>query len=171
MQKMLATRRHDQQHDSTEPPYPTRTVKRLSELQRIGPVVPETDIEVLVERFGFTGVEIGKWIRTSELQPLLKWIIASCYDLESLLGPWFPAVVRRGNLALAIGARGHGRGCAHYESSLRVINLTRLRGDGSLAHEFAHFFDNYFANRYSQGTERYLSERLTKHVAPDSNAE
>ena len=45
--------------------------------------------------------------------------------------------------AIAFGARGRGRASAHYENDTFVINLTRNKGQGSFAHEWAHSLDNY----------------------------
>ncbi|MDR0972533.1 MAG: hypothetical protein LBM61_00930, partial [Prevotellaceae bacterium] len=43
------------------------------------------------------------------------------------------------------GARGSGTANAHYEPDRVVINLTKTRGAGSLAHEWWHALDNYFS--------------------------
>ncbi len=47
-------------------------------------------------------------------------------------------------IAIAFGARGKGKALAHYEPGYNIINLTRKRGDGTVAHEMGHYFD--FAN-------------------------
>lgn len=46
-------------------------------------------------------------------------------------------------LAIAFGSRGKGGALAHYEPGRKVINLTKLKGAGCLAHEFGHAFDHY----------------------------
>lgn len=45
------------------------------------------------------------------------------------------------SLAIAFGARGRGRANAHFELARNVINLTKMSGAGSLAHEWGHAFD------------------------------
>src|SRR3546814_18278383 len=47
-----------------------------------------------------------------------------------------------GSLAVAFGSRGSGKAAAHYEPGRRVVNVTRMSGAGSLAHEFAHALDH-----------------------------
>jgi len=53
-----------------------------------------------------------------------------------------------GRVALAFGARGKGNAgfgggaAAHYERVERVINITKMKGGGSLAHEWFHALDN-----------------------------
>ena len=68
--------------------------------------------------------------------------------LADLLGAKDEQVSMHGRLALAFGARGRGNAGfggaarAHYESVQRVINLTKMGGGGTLAHEWAHALDN-----------------------------
>jgi len=156
--KILAVKIRQRQEDGL--PMPTRTMRTLSELKRVGPDVPQASIETLIDRYGFTGIELGKWVSVKESQPLIQWVSDSCFDLEHIVGQWLEVLSRRGNLALALGARGKGKSCAHYESSLRVINLTKTRGDGSLAHEFAHFIDQMIASHSNSSSERFLSDRV-----------
>lgn len=47
------------------------------------------------------------------------------------------------SIAIAFGSRGKGAALAHYEPGRRVINLTKMKGAGSLAHELGHAFDHY----------------------------
>lgn len=46
------------------------------------------------------------------------------------------------SLAIAFGSRGSGAALAHYEPARNVINLTKMKGAGCLAHEWGHAFDN-----------------------------
>lgn len=50
------------------------------------------------------------------------------------------------NLAIAFGSRGVGGALAHYEPGRKVLNLTKMRGAGCLAHELGHAFDHYLYN-------------------------
>ena len=47
-----------------------------------------------------------------------------------------------GRLSIAFGARGSGNALAHYEPLREVINLTKMKGAGSLAHEWGHALDD-----------------------------
>jgi hypothetical protein len=73
------------------------------------------------------------------------------FDLGQVLGIPVKALTFHGKLGLAIGARGVGRAMAHYEPNHCAINLTRKRGVGSFAHEWAHFFDNMLGQKFSRG--------------------
>lgn len=71
-------------------------------------------------------------------------------------------------LALAFGSRGRGKALAHYEPIRNVINLTKEKGAGSLAHEWGHAFDNFLAHFFGEAdgmmyfaTERAMYGRST----------
>jgi len=97
----------------------------------------------LLQAFGFRGVEFGNWAAQDERQKLLNLAFDSLGDLATVLKVPRQALSLNGTLGMAFGARGGGRHAAHYEPGKLVINLTKLRGAGTLAHEWAHAFDHY----------------------------
>jgi hypothetical protein len=109
-------------------PMPKRVSTHLSALRQIGPERPIATRDLLISKYGLTGIEQGRWVSSKESLVLLQWVADSCADLVTLPGPWFITLSRRGNIGLAIGARGRSRAAAHYEGYRRVINLTRLCG-------------------------------------------
>ena len=68
----------------------------------------------------------------------------------------YPSIYQ-GTLAIAFGARGSGNAAAHYEPLRTVINLTKMHGAGSLAHEWWHGLDDYLGTK--MGTKGMLSEQ------------
>ncbi len=96
------------------------------------------------EAFGFRGVEFGNWAASDERQKHVNQAYDALNDLSDLLGIPPAAISLNGTLGLAFGARGIGNFAAHYEPSKLVINITKLRGPGSLAHEWGHALDHYF---------------------------
>ena len=62
----------------------------------------------------------------------------------------------QGTLSIAFGARGSGNAAAHYEPLRKVINLTKMHGAGSLAHEWWHGLDDYLGVK--MGAKGFLSE-------------
>lgn len=65
-------------------------------------------------------------------------------------------------LAIAFGSRGKGRALAHYEPARVVINLTKMKGAGSLAHEWGHAFDDWLGIKCgTHGLRTFLSENCT----------
>lgn len=99
------------------------------------------------EQFGFRGVQFGNWTNQKDRQAALNNAFDSFMDLAKILGISPKAVSLNGELGIAFGARGGGGAKAHYEREEVVINLTKTIGAGSLAHEWWHALDNYFARR------------------------
>lgn len=101
------------------------------------------------EAFGFKGVEFGNWVKQGASKNERQEAINSAYDalmdLSELLDVPPKALSLNGELSLALGARGGGQASSHYEPTKVVINLTKTRGKGSLAHEWWHGLDNYFS--------------------------
>lgn len=134
--------------------------RRASNRDRIGEdhtggkdVVPE----MFSESFGFRGVQFGNWVENKKRQQDLNEAYNALVDLANILNIPTKAISLNGELGLAFGARGHGRAMAHYESDHTVINLTKKKGAGSLAHEWFHALDNYFGKQL--GFERMLTDR------------
>jgi 2'-5' RNA ligase len=94
--------------------------------------------------FGFRGVEFGNWAASDERQRLVNLAYDALHDLADVLRLPPKALSLNGTLGLAFGARGKGRAAAHYEPTRMVINVTKLNGAGSLAHEWGHALDHYF---------------------------
>jgi len=104
--------------------------------------------EMFMSTFGFRGVEFGNWVsqgkNAKERQGMLNAAYDALMDLASITGFPARAISLNGSLGLGLGSRGSGWASAHYEPRLIVINLTKTRGAGSLAHEWFHALDNYF---------------------------
>jgi hypothetical protein len=104
----------------------------------------------LIELVPFRGLQYGNWATQAERQEMLNMAYDAMSDLALALGvsPQYlalPVTDKSGlqNLGLALGARGRGGNAnAHYEPSGHVINLTKTKGGGSLAHEWMHAYDH-----------------------------
>lgn len=94
--------------------------------------------------FGFRGIEFGNWLASDERQTSVNLAYEALHDLANVLGIPPRALSLGGQLGLAFGARGSGRAAAHYEPGKLVINLTKMSGAGTLAHEWGHALDHYF---------------------------
>ncbi len=119
--------------------------EHLKTINRIGPEREKADIspEDFIARFGFRAAEFGEWLPDDERRSVLRYARDALSDLAEVLK--IPdAAIGRGILAVGFGARGKSYASAHYEPDRHVINLTRLKGAGSLAHELFHWFDHHF---------------------------
>jgi len=131
-------------------------VERVGEDWRGGRDIVADD---LLEHFGFRGVEFGNWLPQGERQQVLNMAFDSLCDLAAALKLPPKGLSLDGSLAVAFGSRGSGgknAALAHYEPSRKVINLTRMNGAGSLAHEWWHALDDHLGNGAG-----FLSERVS----------
>ena len=122
--------------------FDTGDQKRIGEDYREGKDVGAEDF---MNRFGFRGVQFGNWANQADRQMALNQGYDALLDLAKIIGVPPKAISLNGELGIAFGARGSGSALAHYEPDEIVINLTKTKGAGSLAHEWWHALDNYFA--------------------------
>lgn len=126
-----------------------------------------------MKSFGFRGVEFGNWTNQKDRQEALNKAYDALMDLAEAIGKNPYSLSLNGELGIAFGARGGGRASAHYEANKVVINLTKTQGAGSLAHEWWHALDNYFARQRGErlgfNTERkgYKYNREKKDFTSD----
>ena len=99
--------------------------------------------ESFAEVFPFRGVEFGNWVNQTERAACLNEAADALQDLAAVIGIRPEAVALGGSLAWAFGSRGVGKALAHYEPARRVVNLTKKKGNGCVAHEWFHALDNY----------------------------
>ena len=113
--------------------------------------ITEDDLFQLVP---FRGIQYGNWATQSERQEMLNLAYDAMGDLAVALEvmPQYLALPIEGaagpqSLGLALGARGRGgNAAAHYEPAAHVINLTKTKGGGALAHEWMHAYDHKVAS-------------------------
>lgn len=104
----------------------------------------------LKQHFGLRDVQSGNWVLRDPVSAKfhVEHTAAAFADLADLIGIPDEQVSFNGRLAIAFGARGKGNAgwggaaAAHYEPVHRVINMTKMSGGGSLAHEWFHAVDN-----------------------------
>ena len=136
------------------------TPPQLEHVKRTGPDYrsgQEITGQHYLETFGFRGGEFGNWMNQNDRQASLNMGFEALKDLASALQISDKDIAYQGTLAIAFGARGSGNAAAHYEPLRKVINLTKMHGAGSLAHEWWHGFDDYLGTR--MGAKGFLSEQ------------
>lgn len=110
--------------------------------------------EMFTDSFGFRGAEFGNWVsqgkNIKERQGMLNAAFDALHDLADVANVPPKAISLNGTLGLGFGSRGHGWASAHFEPGNLVINLTKTRGAGSLAHEWFHALDNYFQRKRNE---------------------
>ncbi|WP_461246361.1 LPD1 domain-containing protein [Treponema sp. R6D11] len=118
-----------------------------------GRAVKVESTEDLKKAFNLRDVQSGNWVLNDVKSAKfhVENIAMGLADLADVTGIPDNLVSLNGRLAMAIGARGHNKFLAHYESLERVINITKMKGGGSLAHEWFHAFDNLIAEAMTGG--------------------
>ena len=119
----------------------------------------------ILNDFGFKGGEFGNWVTQSERQQFLNYAQDAFTDLATALNIQETDLGQSGDMSIAFGARGKGLSAAvaHFEPAKKVINMTRLKGAGSLAHEYGHSIDNWISrlsgNSDGMATENNYSNK------------
>ena len=114
-----------------------------------------------LDQFGFRGGEFGNWLNQTDRQVSLNMGYDALKDLAAALQIDEKDIAFQGTLAIAFGARGSGNAVAHYEPLRKVINLTKLKGAGSLAHEWWHALDDFLGQK--MGVKGMLSEHPSSY--------
>lgn len=152
--------RHAQEILETNTTFGELDLPRPENTQRTGVARREGDAKDsdFSRVFGFRGVEFGNWNNQVERQELLNDAFDGLMDLAEVLNIPPEALSLNGELALAFGARGQGLSSAkaHYESNRVVINLTKMNGAGSLAHEWWHTFDHYLSRQDGSASSAWI---------------
>ena len=110
----------------------------------------------LKEAFGLRDVQLGNYVLRDKASAEFHTVrCAEAFaDLADILGVDDKRISIGGRLAIAFGARGSGNALAHYEPVQRVINMTKMSGGGSLAHEWFHAFDNLLVEYMGEGASK-----------------
>lgn len=115
-----------------------RTANRnLSGREKLGEDLPT--VEDTLKMFNFRGFEFGNWLSQSERYDVFRTFQYCLADMSDWLGS--RNIGFDNQIGVAFGARGSRGAKAHYEAIENVINMTKMRGAGSLLHEYAHAID------------------------------
>jgi len=104
--------------------------------------IPKNKTPIKVKNdFNFLGVQWGNYVSDKERLLFVNLLYSAFEDFAKTLGITKKQLSFNGTLAIAIGARGSGSALAHYEPRKKIINLTKSKGNGCIAHEWGHAFD------------------------------
>ncbi|WP_068475689.1 LPD1 domain-containing protein [Saccharicrinis aurantiacus] len=128
----------------------------LSYIKRTGGLfIEQADEQTVIHKLHFKSITLGNYVKDNEAQEHIRHFVASIVDLCEILD-----IDLSINKKLAIGFGAFGRGgkaMATYYPTRQLINLTKRNGDGSVAHEWGHFFD-HFLNEFGLSRLSLLSE-------------
>lgn len=127
---------------------------QLKNIKRVGPNYRRginITGEIILEKLNLRAGEFGNWNTDLDKKAYLNYYYEAICDLMHILkaplsfaGLGFETEDDRDTrLAIAFGSRGVSSALAHYEPAYIVINLTKMKGAGSLAHEMGHAIDHF----------------------------
>lgn len=123
--------------------------------------------EEMMRTFNFKGGEFGNWLNDNDRQQSLNYGYDALLDLSKALSISPTDISLDGKLSIAFGSRGSGSALAHYEPNREVINLTKMKGAGSLAHEWGHALDDIIGKKLGcKGflTDSFIYSNLTPKI-------
>ncbi len=114
----------------------------LSYIKRTGGLlIEEADENTVIKKLHFKSLTLGNYVKDDEAREHIRHFVAAIVDLCEVLD--INLSINEA-LAIAFGAFGRGgKAMATYYPTRQLINLTKRNGDGSVAHEWGHFFDHY----------------------------
>lgn len=151
--------------EQTQPKKPKFELFVSDSFERVGGRTVTVDsTKALKDQFGLRDIQSGNWVLKDKASAEFHVTRSAeaFADLADMLGIDDKKVSIGGRLAMAFGARGKSGARAHYEPVQRVINLTKMNGGGSLAHEWFHAFDNLLVEKMGlgvSGARDFLTEK------------
>lgn len=134
----------------------------------------EYGTEDLKKQFRLANVQSGNWVLNdvNAAKSHVEQCAMAFQDLSDMTGIPEKDLSLNGRLSMAFGARGHGLSgaAAHYENVHRVINLTKMKGGGSLAHEWLHAVDD-IVGEVESGTRSGRASYMTAVANPKTEAQ
>lgn len=135
--------------------------QQLSRVRRTGPDYRgNRDVigQDYLDAFAFRGGEFGNWMTQNDRRASLNMGFDALKDLAAVLQISEKDISYQGTLSIAFVSRGSGNAAAHYEPLRKVINLTKMHGAGSLAHEWWHGLDDYLGVK--MGAKGFVSKKI-----------
>jgi len=120
----------------------------------------------IIKKYSIKGFEYGNWVNNNDRYDRLEATAESLENLAKILGT--KNIGCDGKIGIAFGARGHNKFAAHFEANTFMINLTKEKGFGSLAHEYGHALDYFFGMFVDQSREfsSLVGGHTTRMVLP-----
>jgi hypothetical protein len=146
----------------------------LDHVERQGPKVRDGNVSVKKDNndfqktFNFRGGVFGNWQTNKDGQTSLNHAYDALHDLTSAIGLPPKAAALDGTLAIGFGADGTGgvnSARAHFDPEKNLINLTKMSGAGSLAHEWAHALDWYIGGGNNDLSNPKYNTKMRPEVA------
>ena len=112
----------------------------------------EVDMVAILKEYRLKGFEFGNWVNQNDRYDFIHAFTRSAQILSEIIGSKNIGLDLL--VGVAFGARGRGGGAvAHYEPMHNMINLTKEKSYGSLAHEWGHAIDYNLGRHVDQNKD------------------
>jgi hypothetical protein len=117
------------------------------------------DISVgeLIDKFGYKAVNYGNYVDDKWSKQHTKFYLQAMSDLGEIFNINIKELNQLGGLSIVFGGKGRAGHLATYFPQTKDINLTKSNGDGSVAHEYGHYFDNLMVDLDKKKAEPLLA--------------
>lgn len=113
----------------------------------------EVDMVAILKEYKLKGFEFGNWVNQNDRYDFIHAFTRSAQILSEIIGSKNIGLDLL--VGVAFGARGRGGtgAVAHYEPMHNMINLTKEKSYGSLAHEWGHAIDYNLGRHIDQNKD------------------
>jgi hypothetical protein len=130
--------------------------------------IGEVSEKVLIDKFGYKAVNYGNYVDDKWSKQHTKFYLQAMSDLGEIFNINIKELNELGGLGIVFGGKGHAGHLAAYYPQTKDINLTKSNGDGSVGHEYGHYFDNLMVDLDKKKAEPRLA---TEHLDSIENYE
>ena len=139
-------------------------------IRKNGREVTEEEInpENMHTELGYNAVVFGNYMDNLSSREHVKFFVGAMKDLEDVLGINLKNINQKGRVNIAFGAFGGGNSHTNYKPLKTLINITKSRGDGSVAHEWGNFLNHLLGGARTDVTsikEAFATESIAKEPA------
>jgi hypothetical protein len=135
--KEKGTRVVDQSKLTINKKEPLAYIKRTG-----GFAIGEVSAAQLMDSFGYKAVNYGNYVDDKWSKQHTKFFLQAMSDLGEIYNINIKELNELGGLGIVFGGKGTKGHLATYYPQSKDINLTKANGDGSVCHEYGHYFDN-----------------------------
>lgn len=122
--------------------------------------------EDIIDEFGFRTIQFGRSMSDNQRQLWLNNAYHALNVFADVIGVKNKKWLGLEGVALAFGARGHGKAMAHYEPKLRAINMTFKNGEGCFVHEWFHALDHKMGTVFKH-KKKYYATQISHRYIPE----
>jgi len=119
--------------------------------------IGEVSVNELINKFGYKAVNYGNYVDDKWSKQHTKFYLQAMSDLGEMFNINIKELNELGGLAIVFGGKGAKGHLATYYPQTKDINLTKSNGDGSVGHEYGHYFDNLVVDLDKKKAEPLLA--------------